>query len=217
MSCKSFCITREDFELAVKQFPSICDQWSIKTVALRGDNKETLYLSQQVQRPSKPSRETDTTTVNDHVEDNDTSALDVPNIQSICYHYNIIYSESYQVPVMYFTASWQDGRLLQLQQVWDQVLLMSDVNNKLSTLTQTEHPLLGIPCYHVHPCNTATMMSSILDDKIEDSDVLRWQTRYLIMWLSLVSPLTNLPLSSSLLRINEVPNGSRKSDVSIDN
>lgn len=205
MSSRSFCITREDFELAVKEFPSICDQWSIETVTLRGDSKETSYLiCQQVQRPTRLSRETDTardTNIDslgdEHVQDNDTAALDGNNIQSICYHYNIVYSESYQVPVMYFTASWQDGKQLQLQEVWDQIPSTSDVINKLSTLTQTEHPFLGIPCYHVHPCNTATMMSSVLDNKMEGSGVLKWQTKYLMMWLSLISPVVNLSSKSS--------------------
>lgn len=199
MSSKSFSITREDFELAVKQLPSICDQWSVKTVTLPGDSKETLYLSRLVQRPSI-SRETDNDSEEVNVEDGDTAALVVTNTQSVCYHYTIVYSESYQVPVVYFTASWQDGRQLQLQQVWDQVVLPSDVN-KLSTLTQTEHPLLGIPCYHLHPCNTATMMSSVLENKMEGSDMPKWQTKYLVMWLSLVSPLVNLPLSTSLLNV----------------
>lgn len=202
MSSRSFCITREDFELAAKQFPSICDQWSIKTITLREDNKETFYLSQQVQRPSKLSHEKNATASIEgiHLEDDDTATLDVTNIQSICYHYNIVYSESYQVPVMYFTASHQDGRQLQLEQIWDQMILSSNVVDKLSTLTQTEHPLLGIPCYHVHPCNTATMMSSVLDNKMEDSDIMKWQTRYLMMWLSLVSPLVNSSMSISVLR-----------------
>ena len=204
MILRSFCITRGDFELAVKQFPSICDQWDTKTVTLRGDSKETFYLSQLVQRPCNLPRETENITANSegiHVEDIDTAVLDVTSIPSICYHYTIVYSDSYQVSVMCFTASWQDGRPLQLQQVWDHIPLASDVVDKLSTLTQTEHPLLGIPCYHVHPCNTATMMSSILDDKMEGSHTMKWQTRYLIMWLSLVSPLVNLPLSTSLLHI----------------
>ena len=200
MSSKSFCITREDFELAVKQLPSICDQWCVKTTTLRGDNKETLYLSRLVQRPSKLSRETDKDSEEVYLDDSDTATLGVTNIQSVCYHYTIVYSESYQVPVVYFTASWQDGRQLQLQQVWDQILLPSDVN-KLSTLTQTEHPLLGIPCYHLHPCNTATMMSSVLDNKTEGSDMLKWQTKYLVMWLSLVSPLVNLPFPTPLLNV----------------
>ena len=108
----------------------------------------------------------------------------------------------------YFTASWQDGKQLQLQQVWNQIPLTSDVVNKLSTLTQTEHPLSGIPCYHVHPCNTATMMSSVLEDEMQDSDDLKWQTRYSIMWLSLISPLVNLPLATSLLKISTIKHAS---------
>ena len=214
MNCRSFFITREDFESAVAQFPSICDQWSIKAVTLRGDNKETFYLSQQVQRPSVLSRETDTTVVDSseeegvHLENNDAVALDVPNVQLICYHYTIVYSESYQVPVIYFTASWQDGRQLHLHEVWEQIPSTSDIVDKLSTLTQTEHPILGIPCYHVHPCNSAVMMSSVLEDARQDDDNVKWQTRYLIMWLSLISPLVNLPFSASLFRISAVKNTS---------
>ena len=198
MSCKSFCITHGDFDSAIQQIPSVCDHWTLKRTTLRGDNKETLYLSHLVQTPVKLSREIDGIGEGGNVEEHDDATLDVTNVQSISYHYTIVYSESYQVPVIYFTASWQDGGQLQLEQVWDQVQLSSDVN-KLSTLTQTEHPLLGIPCYHIHPCNTATMMSSVLNDTAKNSDTLKWQTKYVIMWLSLVSPLVNLPFSTSLL------------------
>ena len=72
-------------------------------MTLRGYNKETFYLSRQVQRPSKSrsklSSEADATASSEEIllEDNDAAALDVTNIQSICYHYNIVYSDSYQV------------------------------------------------------------------------------------------------------------------------
>ena len=194
---KSLCVTSEDFVVAVKQFAVVNNQWSVKSVVAPGDNKETVYLSRQISRSSAEPSGASVPNEDNIVEDDDAATLSTTNTHWICYQYSVVYSESYQVPVMYFTASWPDGRQLQVDQVWEQVNPESapGVVDKLSTLTQTEHPLLGMPCYHVHPCNTATLMASVLnDDTSSDELTMKWQTRYLIMWLSLVSPLVNLPI-----------------------
>ena len=196
---KSRCITSEDFEIAVKQLVLLYDQWSVKSAMAPGDHRETFYLSRKISKESSQPLDISAPDEDNIVEDDDAATLSNANTQWICYQYSVVYSESYQVPVMYFTASWPDGRQLQVDQVWEQVNPESapGVIDKLSTLTQTEHPLLGMPCYHVHPCNTATLMASVItDDTNSDEPEVKWQTRYLVMWLSLVSPLVNLPVIS---------------------
>ena len=196
----ALCITSEDFVVAVKQFALLDNNWSLKSAVTPGDNKEIVYLSRQISRPSSQPSNTGAPDEANLVEDNDIASLSSAGTQWICYQYSVVYSESYQVPVIYFTASWPDGRQLNVDQVWEQVNPESatGVIDKLSTLTQTEHPLMGMPCYHVHPCNTTTLMASVLNDSADcDEPAVKWQTRYVIMWLSLVSPLVNLPIAWS--------------------
>lgn len=107
------------------------------------------------------------------------------------YEYHIIYSNSYSVPVLYFTASKQDGKLISLEEVWANV---PDAYRerlqyeKWTFLTQQEHPYLGVPFYQLHPCHTADMMkraSSVLSDR---------PGNYLVTWLSTVGPVVGLDI-----------------------
>ena len=78
--------------------------------------------------------------------------------------YHVIYSLSYRVPVLYFTASYSNGRLVPLSELW-KLLPTEQVcsyDGKRDILTQTEHPLLQRPFYCLHPCNTAKAMGAIL-------------------------------------------------------
>jgi len=114
------------------------------------------------------------------------------NKEFLKYEYHILYSNSYSVPVLYFTASKQDGRLISLEEVWESV---PDVyrgrleHEKWTFLTQQDHPYLGVPFYQLHPCHTANMMkkaSSLTSDK---------HVNYLVTWLSTVGPVVGLDLS----------------------
>ncbi|XP_066507718.1 ubiquitin-like-conjugating enzyme ATG10 isoform X2 [Hoplias malabaricus] len=41
----------------------------------------------------------------------------------LCYEYHVLYSCSYQVPILYFSASTLDGRLLALEDIWNNIHL----------------------------------------------------------------------------------------------
>lgn len=78
--------------------------------------------------------------------------------------YHVIYSLSYQVPVLYFTVSYHSGKLVPLAELWELLptgQVCSD-NGKWGILTQAEHPLLFQPFYCLHPCNTAKAMGAVL-------------------------------------------------------
>ena len=78
--------------------------------------------------------------------------------------YHVIYSLSYRVPVLYFTASYSNGRLVSLAELW-KLLPAGQVcgcSGRRDILTQTEHPLLQRPFYCLHPCNTAKAMREVL-------------------------------------------------------
>ncbi|XP_065069093.1 ubiquitin-like-conjugating enzyme ATG10 [Rhopilema esculentum] len=115
--------------------------------------------------------------------------------REVMYMYHIIYNASYSVPVLYFTAMTKDGKSLELDEIWGQVpdVYGDALVDKWSFLTQTEHPLLGYPVFHIHPCNTAKMMGNLLPVDIHTS-----KHRYVPLWLSAVGPLVGLHLATDL-------------------
>eukprot|EP01135_Chromosphaera_perkinsii_P006345 Nk52_evm74s485 gene=Nk52_evmTU74s485 len=83
------------------------------------------------------------------------------------YEYHVVYSASYSVPVLYFKGSRLDGTPLTLSDVLEwgvrDDLSESLASEKLYSISQKEHPMLGTPFFTIHPCNTVSLMSEIWD------------------------------------------------------
>jgi len=62
-----------------------------------------------------------------------------------------------------------DGQSLLLEEVWERVPRShrDALEGKWSFITQTDHPILGHPVFHIHPCNTATMMRNLLTGELD--------------------------------------------------
>ncbi|XP_023070748.1 ubiquitin-like-conjugating enzyme ATG10 isoform X2 [Piliocolobus tephrosceles] len=114
----------------------------------------------------------------------------------IKYEYHVLYSCSYQVPVLYFRASFLDGRPLTLKDIWEGVhecYKTRLLQGPWDTITQQEHPILGQPFFVLHPCKTNEFMAPIL----KNSRKINKNVNYITSWLSIVGPVVglNLPLS----------------------
>ncbi|KAM9254286.1 ubiquitin-like-conjugating enzyme ATG10 isoform 3-T6 [Dugong dugon] len=114
----------------------------------------------------------------------------------IKYEYHVLYSCSYQVPVLYFRASFLDGRLLTLKDIWEEVhecYKTRLLQGPWDTITQQEHPVLGQPFFVLHPCKTNEFMTPVL----KNSRRINRNVNYITSWLSIVGPVVglNLPLS----------------------
>ncbi|KAM6223195.1 ubiquitin-like-conjugating enzyme ATG10 [Rhynchocyon petersi] len=114
----------------------------------------------------------------------------------IKYEYHVLYSCSYQVPVLYFRASFLDGRPLTVKDVWERVhecYKTQLLQGPWDTITQQEHPILGQPFFVLHPCKTNEFMIPVL----KNSQKINRKVNYITSWLSIVGPVLglNLPLS----------------------
>ncbi|XP_064413062.1 ubiquitin-like-conjugating enzyme ATG10 isoform X3 [Latimeria chalumnae] len=115
--------------------------------------------------------------------------------EPIRYEYHIVYSSSYQAPVLYFRACCLDGRPLTLTEIWENVHdCYRDrlLQGPWDTITQQEHPLLGQPFFVLHPCKTAEFMAPV----IASAQQKKRTVNYVTAWLSVVGPVVglNLPL-----------------------
>jgi ubiquitin-like-conjugating enzyme ATG10 len=111
------------------------------------------------------------------------------NDDLICsYEYSVLYSESYEVPVMYFSASDQNGAHVPLDKI-----LTARPKDLSMIVNQVEHPLLFRPFYMIHPCRTRDFMEPHL---VANNDC------YLISWLSIISTLLGLKLDDRFSRLD---------------
>ncbi|XP_010641047.1 ubiquitin-like-conjugating enzyme ATG10 isoform X3 [Fukomys damarensis] len=127
-------------------------------------------------------------------------ALEVTEMEAtsevVKYEHHVLYSCSYQAPVLYFRASFLDGRPLTLQDIWSGVhecYRTRLLQGPWDTITQQEHPILGQPFFVLHPCKTTEFMAPVL----KNSQEINRTINYITSWLSVVGPAVglNVPLS----------------------
>ncbi|KAL9951819.1 hypothetical protein ACROYT_G044554 [Oculina patagonica] len=206
---KTGTLSYEEFENDLLDFleraRKVGEPWNLEFS--KGKRKVKYATKSQVQLGDHKASEetTDATSTEDKnwgvVEEDDDCAMPGDLESSVKkeflkYEYHVVYSISYNVPVLYFTASQQDGKLVSLEEVWENV---PDVYRerleyeKWTFLTQQEHPYLGVPFYQLHPCHTADMMkrvSSVTEELETDRSA-----NYLVTWLSTVGPVVGLNIS----------------------
>jgi len=120
-------------------------------------------------------------------ENDDLSETQNPSSLLILHHH-IIYSNTYRVPVMLFNVYNQDGELFTPEQI--DILLSSHFPRNRDFVTQVMHPVLSVPFYQIHPCQTSILMKNVVEEKGKDKAF-----QFLLTWLSLVSPIVHLKLS----------------------
>ncbi|XP_069792512.1 ubiquitin-like-conjugating enzyme ATG10 [Narcine bancroftii] len=126
----------------------------------------------------------------------DTEEAQVTMSELIRYEYHVVYSSSYQAPVLYFRACYSDGRPLALKEIWESVhdcYQESLSHGPWDTITQQEHHLLGQPFFVLHPCRTSELMTPIMTGATQEQR----NVNYITSWLSMLGPVVGLDLPLS--------------------
>ena len=105
---------------------------------------------------------------------------------------HVVYSSSFNVPVLYLNINKSNGKLLNYQEMYDYFNLNMNSDERedgvdvLMTLTQQEHPILFKPYYFIHPCKTSKWMST---------SSLNNEYNYTLKWMSFVFSAFGLKLN----------------------
>jgi len=155
----------------------------------------------------KASHSASKTTQLEEDEDEDdeaTVSLSSSNVYYSVREY-IVYSSIFSVPAFYFSCHRSDGSPVPLESILQSTLfhkhvLPPTVHNSFSLtlatedsqdsttfplLSQGDHPVLGTPCWYIHPCETASAMSELLKDSGQ-------RAAWLELWLMLIGTIVDL-------------------------
>ena len=97
--------------------------------------------------------------------------------RSLTTDYHIVYHVSFQVPCLFFVCYGSDGGIVDPGREASGLVIP-----KKGAVSQQIHPILQVPFWFVHPCDTAALM-----DKIGGGLKLQLNG-YLETWLSLIGP-----------------------------
>ncbi|XP_072438585.1 ubiquitin-like-conjugating enzyme ATG10 isoform X2 [Chiloscyllium punctatum] len=207
---ENICLGEEQFQkfckLFIKHSDEICNGWEWRQKELNEGYMVKVHLRSKISLNSLFVEDHCFQDLQGHEVD-DKEKLSVKNVSSdieeaqvttsqlIRYEYHVVYSSSYQAPVLYFRACYSDGKPLTLEEIWENVhdcYKERLFQGPWDTITQQEHHLLGQPFFVLHPCRTSELMTSIMGATQEQRNV-----NYITSWLSMMGPVVGLdvPLS----------------------
>ncbi|KAI7820683.1 autophagocytosis associated protein [Gamsiella multidivaricata] len=124
------------------------------------------------------------------------------NFLTVTYH--IVFSPSYQVPVLYFNAYRPDGVAIPIEDIyrslvpedWQSSIRDAGLNGGIS---QQDHPILNGPFFYMHPCETVSLMETILSDQTFHESRRSFLDSYITTWLSLTGQAVGVTIPSGVV------------------
>lgn len=143
------------------------------------------------------------------IEDEDPDALSRPAAVALSavgrgldcmVRYDVVYSTSYQVPVLYLTfadaSTSKNIPLPSADEVYDMLVpqgfkaSMRDVG-VMGALSMAEHPITGMPAYFVHPCRTQEALTPLLAGASQTAGT-EPAVEYLLLWFGVIGASVGL-------------------------
>ena len=140
----------------------------------------------------------------------DTAQVHVPRIDdganTITWYFSVVYSETYQVPVLYFHAQHTTSgepcsrahvvrNLFPSGDPTTTTIITSD--DSWEFISQEPHPHTGFPSYFLHPCRTSERIKLLRQgDENDDDDTVH----YLWAWMCMMLPAVGFPIPAQFYR-----------------
>lgn len=116
------------------------------------------------------------------------------------WRFSIVYSDTWMVPVLYFTVKQTDGMPFQRSQVLDMLSVDENaVGDTWDFVSYEEHPITGEPSFFLHPCQTSNRMGQLFQQSKQ-----RNASSFLLSWTSMTLPAVGFRIPGrTFLRVQE--------------
>lgn len=112
---------------------------------------------------------------------------------SVEWRFTIVFSDTWRVPVLYFTVQDSAGNPCLRQQVLSMLPAAEQQEDTWDFVSYDEHPVTGMPSYFLHPCQTQDILKILQKDCSQTSTLL-------LSWLSLILPTIGYTLPSMVFK-----------------
>ncbi|CAA7050941.1 unnamed protein product [Microthlaspi erraticum] len=221
LSAEGFCVAARAFADKWKRHNQLLPPWSwipLINRTLIVPNKEEGYLSLEKIILSSLEEEADSSEKEVSTDDTilkiteeeclDVTAEDLESIdhtilvqnvekEAHYYDFNVVYSASYRVPVLYFRGYCSGGQPLSLDVIKEDLPSGSVgllLESKWTFITQEEHPYLNRPWFKLHPCGTEEWIKLLSAAGCQIPVEL-----YLVSWFSVVGQVVGLRIPHEML------------------
>ncbi|XP_065657231.1 ubiquitin-like-conjugating enzyme ATG10 isoform X3 [Hydra vulgaris] len=182
-------ISKEDFKRCCYDICTISMKFQDNFVLRTSKDGDCYMVRKSIK---KVNFENEETVLTDFEESFECQSITSSKCYAVTFEHHILYSESFNVPVLYFVAYCHDGTMLSLESIWNLVPRQHQhaLLEKWSFISQQEHPELGCIYYYLHPCHTSNLMKNfVCNHSIKDKF-----KNYVLTWLSAVGPVACLDL-----------------------
>jgi hypothetical protein len=114
------------------------------------------------------------------------------------WNFSIVYSHTWQVPVLYFAVQASDGEPLGREFVVHTLQGMhhqNQVEDSLEFVSYDQHPITGIPCCFLHACQTKERMKLVTAAFTKKSN-----SEWLLTWMSLIFPSVGFAIPAKVYK-----------------
>ncbi|TFK43610.1 hypothetical protein BDQ12DRAFT_187372 [Crucibulum laeve] len=187
-------LSRSQFEIAAKAFIANHDSHSHSAWSWFDSARPGYGFMSRTTIHTRPIPAHDL--ADEETEDDATVTIHPTHEQLTCKQY-VVYSASFQVPAFYFTIHNSNGSPLPLSEIVKSSLFKLGVpdgshattfaltmpTSSFPLLSQGDHPILGTPCWYLHPCESANAVQELMREVQQDTwDEITRLVRWLEMW-----------------------------------
>ena len=191
-------ITQDQFLWSCSDFVTLSDaagdNWEIVKDGTNAWIQRTAVINVTKHSDDSADIDEDILGVDKTIDDDDSNTLEVKAIttEQISCTYEVHYSPSYSVPVLYCRFWTCSGQMLSLEQVWSLAPLPARGWDRLS---MAPHPVTGMPWVQVHPCQTGQMADLMISSSNSS------KCNYIVTFLSLYGQAVGLTISTKYVQI----------------
>jgi ubiquitin-like-conjugating enzyme ATG10 len=132
------------------------------------------------------------------LDDTDTAVMSPQQLLSV-WNFSIVYSDTWMVPVLYFSVTRNDnGMPFSRNEILEMLDNTNDVEDTWQFVSYQEHPITGEPSCFLHPCQTAQRLEMLHEQQQQHGGDESFVVSPILSWLTMMLPAVGYGIPSRI-------------------